>query len=315
MTPVVYMTFGSHLYGTNSATSDKDYKGVFISSYEDTLLQRAPKSINTSSNKGSDKNSSSDVDSEMYSLVYFLHLACEGETVALDMLHAPLKFCSTTSFAWADLVAQRSKFYTKSLKAFVGYARRQAAKYGVKGSRLAEARAVLAFLYEQDISTRLRDVWVDLPTGEHIHKTENTVDRLYEVCGKKLTASGYCSHYIPMLEAFVQRYGDRARQAEANEGVDWKAVSHAFRAAYQVKHILTNGGYTYPLPETPYLREIKSGELHFANEVAPMLDELMDDLELLSKYSSLPEKVDRAYWDSWLINVLRGHYAQHSTKV
>jgi hypothetical protein len=299
---LVDMVFGSHLYGTNSETSDKDFKGVFMPTREQILLQRVPRSINESTKKGSDiKNTADDMDRELYSLHYFLHLACEGETVALDMLHAPSSFWLASSAIWEELVSLRAKFYTKSLKAFVGYARRQAAKYGVKGSRLSEAKEVLEFLKAQPPSLRLADVWDQLPDGEHIHKSQNDVDRLYEVCGKKMVSRGYCTHYVPMLEQFAQNYGARARQAEENKGVDWKAVSHAFRAAYQVQHILQHGGYTYPLPETDYLKAVKSGTLHFANEVGPKLDTLMESLEALSEQSTLPSKVDRTFWDQWLI--------------
>ena len=301
---IVEMLFGSHLYGTDTPSSDKDYKGVFMPTREQILLQRVPHSINTSSNKGHDKNSSSDVDKEMYSLHYFIHLACQGETVALDMLHAPDKFWIRETEVWRELVGLRSHFYTKSLKAFVGYARRQAAKYGVKGSRLAEAKLVLEFLRSCSPTERLADVWRTLPQGEHIHLSENSVDKLYEVCGKKMTSRGYCHHYIPMLEAFVNNYGARAILAEENKGVDWKAVSHAFRAAYQVKHILIDNGYTYPLPETEYIKQVKSGSLHFTKDVSPKLGTLMDELEELTKVSTLPEKVDRQYWDSWLTYIL-----------
>ena len=305
MFEVVKMVFGSHLYGTATPWSDKDYKGVFFPWWKDVVLQRVPRSIRESTKPHSDsKNTPKDVETEMYSLHYFIHLACEGETVALDMLHAPSKFWITHTETWKDLVKNREKFYTKSLKAFVGYARRQAAKYGVKGSRLSEAKTVLEFLKAQSPSTRVSDVWDSLPRGEHIHKSKNDVDHLYEVCGKKLNSRSYCLHHVPMLEAFVNRYGERARQAEQNEGVDWKAVSHAFRAAYQVEHILRHGGYTYPLPETEWLCKVKGGTLHFTTEVAPKLDTLMTQLEELSAASTLPEKVDRTYWDQWLYDTL-----------
>lgn len=305
MKVLVEMIFGSHLYGTNSSTSDHDYKGVFMPTREQIILQRVPHSLHDSTKRGTEKNTAEDTDKEFYSLNYFVHLACEGETVALDMLHAPQSAWIQSSSIWEDLVLNRRMFYTKNLKAFVGYARRQAAKYGVKGSRLSEAKMVLEFLKAQPESLRLKDVWDTLPTGEHIHKSANVVDELYEVCGKKLTSRGYCAHYIPMLQAFTDRYGDRARQAEENKGVDWKAVSHAFRAAYQVKHIILHGGYTYPLPETDYLKAVKSGSLHFTNEVGPKLDALMEELEALTLTSTLPSKVDRSYWDSWLIHTIQ----------
>jgi predicted nucleotidyltransferase len=48
---LVDMVFGSHLYGTNSETSDRDYKGVFMPTREQILLQRIPHSINESTKK------------------------------------------------------------------------------------------------------------------------------------------------------------------------------------------------------------------------------------------------------------------------
>ena len=302
MNLIVDMVFGSHLYGTASEKSDQDFKGVFYPEWRDVLLQRIPKSIHHSTKKDSEsKNSPDDVESEYYSLNYFLHLACEGETVAFDMLHAPPTFWRTATPIWEELVSLRERFYTRSLKAFVGYARRQAAKYGVKGSRLSEARVAREFLASCKLQDRLCDVWDQLPTGEHIHKSTNENGRLWDVCGKLMTERSYCSHYLPMLDHFIERYGDRARLAESNNGIDWKAISHAFRAAYQVKHILTAQTYTYPLPEVEFLKQVKGGTMHFASEVAPKLDTLMDELEALSQTSTLPNKVDRVWWDEWLL--------------
>lgn len=314
MKTLVNMVFGSHLYGTNSETSDKDYKGVFMPTREDLLLQRVPKSINNSTKKRNDqKNTAEDVDTEMYSLNYFIHLACEGETVALDMLHAPKEFWLESSYIWESLVQERERFYTSKLKAFVGYARRQAAKYGVKGSRLSDAKRVYEFLKTQNPNLRVAEVWDALPEGEFLKKEEianpGEMDKkfphMYTVCGKGLSSQAYVHHYLPMLENFINRYGDRARLAELNEGVDWKAVSHAFRAAYQVKHILLNNGYSYPLPETDYIKAVKSGKLNFVNEVGPKLEELMAELEVLSSKSTLPRHSDRKFWDGWLLEVLK----------
>jgi predicted nucleotidyltransferase len=308
MQTIVKMVFGSHLYGTNSASSDQDFKGVFLPTREQLLLQRVPKSISTSPKKAEGvKNTAEDVDSEMYSLHYFLHLALEGETVALDMLHAPESALLETHPLWKQLVTAKHLFYTKNLKSFVGYARRQAAKYGVKGSRLSDAKRVLEFLEQQSPSLRLRDVWEQLPKGEHLSVMQSETDLLYNVCGKMLSSKAYTHHYIEMLSNFVDRYGARAKQAELNEGVDWKAVSHAFRAAYQVKHILTVGNYTYPLPETAFIKAVKSGQLSFQHSVGPQLEDLMDELEALSAKSELPEKSDRAFWDRWLLQALEKH--------
>lgn len=309
MQTVVKMIFGSHLYGTATANSDTDLKGVFMPTREQILLQRVPKSISQSRNKKEgEKNTAADVDFEMYSLNYFLHLALEGETVALDMLHAPKSALQEMSSVWADLVWHREKFYTKNLKSFVGYARRQAAKYGVKGSRLSEAKAVLETLqkltqinWQDGVLPRVGEFFDRLPKGEHISITTTDQDTMYNVCGKSLSSKARIDHYIPMLQNFVDTYGHRAKEAAENKGIDWKAVSHAFRAAFQVRHILKHGGYTYPLPETDIIREVKSGQLDWFTVVQPELELLMDEVETLSRESTLPEKPDRAFWDQWLI--------------
>lgn len=314
MNTIVRMHFGSHLYGTASPNSDHDFKGVFMPSAEQVLLGRIPKSMSNNTKKdSSQKNSPDDVDTEMYSLHYFIHLACEGETVALDMLHAPNNMIQVGSHIWDLIVAERHRFYTKNLKAFVGYARRQASKYGIKGSRLNDAKRVLTFLEGLGDGYQLREVWDDLPEGEHIfrHSPDANGVRMYEVCGRKIgetTSSEYAGFIV---RNFYSNYGARAKQAAANQGIDWKAVSHALRAAYQVKEILTEGKITFPLKEADYLRQVKQGQHHYLNEVAPRLEWLMDEVESLAAKSTLPESCDRKWWDRWLRGVTGAEMFKH----
>ncbi len=146
---IVKMIFGSHLYGTETKDSDRDYKGIFLPTKEQIYLGKIPKSYNESTKKGStNKNLPTDIDTEIYSLHYFIELACQGQTVALDMLHAPDNMILESSTTWSAITANKEKFYTKNLKAFVGYARRQASKYSIRGSRLDTIKKVLTFLRE-----------------------------------------------------------------------------------------------------------------------------------------------------------------------
>lgn len=144
---IVRMIFGSHLYGCEVETSDKDYKGIFLPTKEQVLLGKIPKSYSNSKKKAEgEKNTADDVDTEIYSLHYFIKLACEGQTVALDMLHAPDNMILEATNVWYEIVANREKFYTKNLKAFVGYARKQASRYGIRSGRLGNLREVIKVL-------------------------------------------------------------------------------------------------------------------------------------------------------------------------
>ena len=323
MNMIVRMLFGSHLYGTATSSSDVDFKGVNMPPLRSLLLHQVPRteSRNTKTDRTA-KNIAVDVDEETYSLHYFVDLACQGQTVAIDMLHAPLHKCTHFSDIWEDLRSLRALFYTKNLSALVGYARRQAAKYGIKGSRLSAAKTVLdAFrgIVEATPDARLRDVWDGLPRGEHIHciiqdpKEDGVIPpRLYQVCGKRFMETALIRHYIPALQAFVNEYGVRAQMAERNEGVDWKAVSHAMRAGLQTKAILVDGGFEFPLPEADTLRAIKQGHLPYV-DVASQLEDLIDECEQLAARSLLPDKVDRAWWEDWLVDTVRGYFKLHAT--
>lgn len=308
---IVKMIFGSHLYGTSTPESDTDYKGVFLPNKRDIILGNVPKSTNNmtkTDNKA--KNTSNDVDTEIYSLHYFLQLACEGQTVALDMLHAPKDMLLSSSDIWDEIVKERHRFYTRNLQAFIGYARKQAAKYGIKGSRLAEARMVYDFLRSDDHQNDLKmgDLWDILPTGEHIKFViggkKNSEEEFYQVCGKKMQKTAQVSYCMEILKTFVDSYGHRAMLAEQNKGIDWKAISHAVRAAEQVKEVLKYNTITFPLKNAKTILDIKNGKFDYTTEAAPLLETLMDEVEVLAEKSTLPKKVDRKFWDNFLIEVV-----------
>lgn len=306
---VVKMRFGSHLYGTNTLESDLDFKGVFLPTKEQVLLGRIPKSVNLSTNRSNKKNTPDDVDTELYSLHYFIKLACAGETIAIDMLHAPYHMLDIYGALWVEIVSNRERFYTKNLRAFVGYARRQAAKYGIKGSRLNAAKQVIDLLGKYDEGSKLQLVWKYLPESEHLHMLEPSPNglRQYQVCGKILQETMKIGYALGILNIFYENYGHRAKLAAENKGIDWKAVSHAIRAAYEVRELLKDNMVTFPRPEAEELLAIKQGKHDYTTYVAPKLDGLMSEVEELTKKSLLPEKVDRKFWDNFIVKAVEDY--------
>jgi hypothetical protein len=128
--------FGSHLYGTDTPTSDLDFKSIHLPSANDILLQRVKGSVGDRKGKTEgEKNSPEDIDDESYSLQRYLSLLAEGQTVAIDMLFAPKP--EITSNLWGYICSKKDRLLTKKSAAFVGYCRTQANKYGIKGSRVA----------------------------------------------------------------------------------------------------------------------------------------------------------------------------------
>jgi predicted nucleotidyltransferase len=144
---VIDTIFGSHLYGTNDENSDMDYKRIVIPDKRDVILGRVFKSRHENTKSGDGKNTRDDTDVETISLHYFFKLLCEGQTMALDILHAEPEDGKDTD-VWRALRENREMFYTSKMSAFMGYAQHQAAKYGLRSGRLGNVREVIKFLKE-----------------------------------------------------------------------------------------------------------------------------------------------------------------------
>lgn len=308
---VVNMKFGSHLYGLNTPTSDVDYKGVFMPTLDELLLGNYPKTIVTSTGPEHAKNSADDVDTEVVSLPQFIKHACEGETYAIDMLH-----CESPEFTspiWDKLVTERTRFYSKNLKAFVGYVKQQAAKYGVKGSRLADIKQAIDSLAKLNQIVTLGEVKDQLYFGEYVewkvkpNPTAGHDNEFYLVNGKMYQSTNTVLYTVERLQQMYDGYGHRAKLAEKNEGVDWKAISHALRAGYQARDIYKDGDFSYPLKETEFLKQVKTGKLDF-KQVGEELERLVAEIEELSLSSTLPDKVDAEYWNNWLLQVYKSEF-------
>lgn len=309
------MVFGSHMYGLNTPNSDMDYKGIYLPELDELLLGTAAKNISHSTGDDNSKNGAGDIDDDWYSLAEFIKLATKGETVALDMLHVnpdlvAVEIDPEYGWIWEHLVSIRELFYTKNLKAYMGYVKRQAAKYGLKGSRISAMRDSIEFLEGMPKGEYpLSDVWDKLPENEYANKIElaqektGVVNRFYEVNGKKYQDTNTTEYVLDRVQKALAGYGARALLAEKNEGVDWKAVSHALRAGYQLRSILKNGSFAYPLAETEFLRNVKNGDCDYKTEVSDVLESLVEEIDELVLVSDLPARVDVNSWNEWLVGV------------
>ncbi len=139
---ILRLRYGSHLFGTDTPSSDLDLKSIFVPNPRDILLGRVKGAISTKRQKAfGERSLAGEVEEESYSLQRFLALAAEGQTVALDILFAPSSvWVEQPAPEWLEVVANRHRLLTRRSAAFVGYCRQQANKYGIKGSRLEATR-------------------------------------------------------------------------------------------------------------------------------------------------------------------------------
>ena len=151
---------------------------------------------------------------------------------------------------------------------------------------------------------RLKDIWDKLPDIEHTKKyTDKFGTKIYEVCDRKFQETTSIDLVIDCLQKYYDNYGERARQAKLNKNIDWKSLSHAIRAAIQLKELYTDGKITFPLKEAMLIKYIKKG-LYNYKWVSGLLERYIEDVKLLAEQSNYPAKVDRKFWDRFLIDVI-----------
>lgn len=301
---VVLSEAGSSMYGTTTPASDRDYLGVYVPTERQLLLNNYPKQVSLPKDSG--------LDLQIWSIHYFLKLAMQGETMAIDLTHAP-EHCIVAwePEVWGFIQKNRTKFYTKSMKSFVSYARKQAAKYGIKGTRIEALETVTKYLEGVKMDIKLYEIWLGLPKGEHIHFLDTKPYRMYQVAGKKFQETVTVGYMYAHLKKSLTQYGKRAMLARDNKGVDWKGVSHAIRSAQQVHDILVLGDYEYPLRNAEFITKVKMGQLDFESVVQPLLEEDMKQVEELIEKSNLPEPYDQEwvmnqkFWNDWVVKLMR----------
>lgn len=323
MKPLVEIKFGSHLYGTATHQSDTDIKAVHLPLRRDVLLQRV-KSVVTRQTKlnGAEKNSAEDVDYESYVLQKYLSLAAEGQTVALDMLFTPeFAWTSEPHPLWIEIRANKNKLLTCRYTSFVGYCRTQANKYGIKGSRMGAARAAVAFMrpFAEKIPTKkLYDIATEITafadSKEHIGVVEiaqHGVDadlppmKHIEVCNRKMPFHATIKRTYDTYLGLFNEYGLRARQAETNQGVDWKALSHAVRIGRQAVEVLSTGNVVFPRVDAEHLLAVKTGKLEY-RIVAKEIENLLSEIEVAAATSLLPKSPDYEWINDFVAKAYEG---------
>lgn len=143
--------FGSHLYGTNTPSSDYDFKVVCLPSFEDLLMNKrlSNRVVKPDGWQEGDKMKADEAETEYIPLQCFLDHFFEGQTYALEIAFAVLNDMHTTlEYEYGELsIADDSiriqkwmrelvnRFMTRDVKKMVGYAVSQSQQYGLKTER------------------------------------------------------------------------------------------------------------------------------------------------------------------------------------
>ncbi len=317
--PIALMTYGSHLFGSTIASSDRDYVGAHLPSGRGILLGR-PETIVQQGSKAKIAPSEGgigsrriretrpdEIDAESHALGKFFAMLRSGHMLAVDMLFVPDDQIRETSDVWEEVRSQRDRLISRNCQGFVGYATSQAEMYGRKASRLGEVRAlgdvIATLIARHGREALLQDVADELDAAvqgrDHISviplKSGHTPDLLHlQVASKHIAYTQPLEAAERVIDSRIARYGKRAQNAQSE--TDWKSIAHAVRVAHQAIELLQTGHITFPRPEAEYLRSIRRGE-HERRTVGLEIDRLLLLVEQAAGASNLPDKPDEATMD------------------
>jgi hypothetical protein len=321
---IVKMTYGSHLYGTATPASDIDIKGIYLPSARDILLQRIkPVIVAKTNDTWGEKNSPYDIDCELYSPERFLTSVAKGQSFALEMLFAPdAALVEPAHPLWNEIKQTASLLLTKQAASIVNYCKQQAYKYCQKGLRVAAAKNVLALLLEAEhthgsaaplstIGHELKALCLknSTVTIEDILQGPGVTQPSLHVAGKRAMFNASIKNARIIVQNSINEYGQRALQAELNEGIDWKALSHAVRIGHQALEFLIHQRMTFPRPESAHLRAIKAGSVPI-DEVYQEIEQLLSHVQEAEKRSSLPLTYDQTVIDTFIEKLYRNQVVE-----
>lgn len=340
--PLVFASlYGSKLYGTAGPNSDTDIRGVFLPCRNDLLLARAPQHYVF---KPEVKEHSPDHEDETYlSLHYFLQLLTQGETNCLDLFFAYTNKDALlwSSPIYEELIKNKDKLVTKNVSKYLGYCKSQAIKYSLKGDRIQNYEALDKIISKcknpsgVSLETELRYQCVIGPGAayamgdpEDYFKGTTHIGRRFKILKSPLGEHAYLllcdnkerylmvsGHLFAMnatlnttrdsIKKCLDSYGKRAFNAAADNGADYKALSHALRVAIQARHLLTRGEITFPLEgnELQTIRQIKFHETDMTYDaIVEYIESEIQIVEMALNLTTLPAQPDRKWIEEFLLN-------------
>lgn len=325
MNKIFEIKFGSHLFGTATPTSDLDIKGIYLPTAREIVLGNYKSTIQQSRSKADkERNTKDDVDREYFTLDRYLELLCEGQTVAMDMFFAtdevlmPLSDGDHSSEIFRIVRENKDKLITKNVMPMIGYSRTQAAKYGVKGSRMDALKRTLVLLETLPLYDRLAS-WTDALNAlveecasfVSFEKTplvsivnllaadKKTPAPHLQVCNRKIPLTSSVKVAKDCYQKILDEYGNRAHKAHLDGGRDYKALSHSIRVSEEGIELLKTGHITFPRPNADFLTRVKVGQVPF-EQVSETIKHRLTELVEASETSTLREKPDKEWVDQFV---------------
>lgn len=292
---------GSHLYGTNTPTSDEDFCGVILPVSTEVFGFEKMEELNVSivSKDAFGKNTEDAIDRKFYEFRKFIKLAMENNPNILELLFANKENIIYNNDA-IDLFSMRSLFPNKEFihTKFLGYARSQKHLMTQKPENYANLIEVQEYLYNYlGVSTivnmsddgaisKSRQLFVELKSDIENNKVPvEFKDSFIKIGDINLNKNLNIKNVITYIETRLKTAGSRKKMWE-EFGFDVKFGMHLHRLLMQAEELLRTGDLVFPLTRREELMDVRMGKMS--------LD------EVINKSYDLEAEVDMAYVGSSL---------------
>lgn len=252
--PAYAVLSGSHLYGTNTSSSDDDIRGFVVPPKEylvglSNFEQYEPKSE----------------DLVIFSLKKYFQLLCNGNLQALEILFAPANNVLVCDGIGNLVREKRDLFISKR------YAR------SITGFATAEWRKV------RGVRQTIND------EQDHLHnlcghyklrrqERDEIISIIENSTGVKI-AHEYSN--LPQI-------GKQRKDSFEQYGYCVKNACHTVRLLEQGIELLSTGKITFPRPNAYWLQQIRNGDCRF-EDIEKRVNNLFDKLRLANEQSELPK--------------------------
>lgn len=217
---VCAVTYGSHLYGTSSPTSDFDFKAIYLPDLNDLILAKQPRTLRYRFDE--DGNSlpehatmpANGYEAEHTPIQKFIHDYLGGQAYAVETVFAvihgahhihqpPPTSVGSKRFASFEVLCLKlvNKYLHSNVNGMVGFAVKQTFDYVHRGERLNAARAVheqlnkmLSFLTACGTSSNLIRLdtpmaRVEMVDGQAVNVVETVLDQISHSTGLEIGSS------------------------------------------------------------------------------------------------------------------------------
>lgn len=278
---IFYTRAGSRAYGLNTATSDEDFRGVFIG-LPDNLIGFYP--VEHCELSG---------DNMLFELRKFLNLAKDCNPNIIELLFMDESDILLQTEWWQRIKAQRELFLTKRAKfTFSGYAMAQLKKIRGHNHWLNDPQPV----EPPEASKYLKVKFI-----EGLGQREVFDQAAYEMALK-----GW-RHYWEWKNT---RNEERAA-LEAEHGFDTKHAMHLIRLLRMGAEIMRGEGVHVKRADREELLAVRNGQFTY-EEIVALAEDYERQLDNLYQTSSLPNSPDVAKLNKLMLGIYRDYWAQHS---